>query len=107
MKNIFSQQQIIHPAIINYQRSLTEFGPMSSSTIRAKDYLDSLIPDEQKKLYQDIMANTEARKAREAAEKIAAAEAAKEAAKKAAEEKAKRDAENSWSTYIFGKKDDK
>jgi hypothetical protein len=99
----FSQQQIIHPAIINYQRALTEFGPMSSSTIIAKDYLDSLIPDEQKKLYQDIMANTEARKAREAAEKIAA----KEAAKKAAEEKAKRDAENSWSTYIFGKKDDK
>ncbi|HLC06731.1 MAG TPA: AAA family ATPase [Candidatus Babeliales bacterium] len=73
----FVQQQKIQIALSYYQSP--------EMTLQYKECVEQLIPDEHKKLYKDMMANTEERKAREAA-----------AAEKAAAEKAKRDAENSW-----------
>jgi len=81
----FAQQQMMQPAMLKYQRQLNVFGSTNSKTIEAKEEINSLISDEQNQLYKDMMANTEARKAREA---------------QAAAEKAKRDAENSLINQI-------
>jgi len=81
----FAQQQIMQPSIIKYQRNLNKWGMTDPDTIKAKEEIDSLIPDEQKELHKNMLANTEKRKAREAAEKAAAEKAA---AEKAAAEKA-------------------
>jgi len=76
----FVQQQLVQ-IILSY-----EHNPLISlrDMLHGRENLIALLTDEQKELYANIMAKTQERKYREAAEK------------------AKRDAENSWS--IFGKK---
>ena len=91
----FAQQQLMQIAINDHQNNASKNIYANHYELDSRKKIDSLIPDEQKKLYLDMMTNTEARKAREAAEKIAAEEASKKAAEEAASEKAKRDAENS------------
>ncbi len=57
----FTLQQKIQIALSYYQSP--------SMTLQNKECVEQLIPDEHKKLYKDMMANTETRKAKEAAEK--------------------------------------
>jgi len=68
----FALQQKIQIALSYYQSP--------EMTLQSKERVEQLIPDEHKKLYKDMMANTEERKAREAAEKAAAEKAAAEKA---------------------------
>jgi hypothetical protein len=81
----FVLQQIVHINLSYFQSATMTSGH--------RDSIFTLIPDEHNAAYIKMMANTQARKAQEAADKKAAEE-------KAATEKAKRDAENSWSNQI-------
>jgi AAA+ superfamily predicted ATPase len=89
----FIQQQKINIAIHDHQNNANKNIWNNHLEFRSRQFIDSLISDEQNELYESMMANTEARKAQEAAEK-------KAAEKKAAAEKAKRDAENSLTNQL-------
>lgn len=78
----FVQQQKIHIAINDHQNNANKSIINDHMGLSSRKAIDALISDEQNQLYEEIMANTETRKAREAAEK------AREAAEKAAAAKA-------------------
>ncbi len=80
----FVQQQKINIAIHDHQNNANQNVCSGHLNLESRAHIDSLISDEQNQLYKSMMANTEARKAQDAADK-----------KAAEKEKAKRDAENS------------
>lgn len=89
----FVQQQKISIAIHDHQNEVNPNVSYNHMERWSRAHINSLISDEQNKLYKNMMVDTEERKAREATEKKATEE-------KAAAEKAKRDAENSWINQI-------
>ncbi len=63
----FVQQQMIQLDMAPYQESVANFGIATLSVIERRQKIESLISDEQKKLYEDIMLNTRIRETKEAA----------------------------------------
>lgn len=94
---LFAQQQMIQVALSNNQATVTRLdGSEHYITGEGKKIIYSLISDEQKKLYEDLMKPTNNRKEQEVAAQKAAEEKAiaeKAAADKIAAEEA---AKNSW-----------
>ncbi|HSC25227.1 MAG TPA: AAA family ATPase [Candidatus Babeliales bacterium] len=89
----FIQQQKISIAIHDHQNEVNNNVSSTHMNRESRAHIDSLISDEQNQLYKNMMANTETRKAQEAAEKKAAEE-------KAAAEKARINTENSFGNQI-------